>query len=151
MPRKPTCLCGDCKKCKHRAYMKKWYHNMSLDERRAWWKKRDPERVRAWDAARYYRDYDKRRELMKRIAGKYDHSAAKDAWRKRNKDKAIAHGRLHYAIRTGKMEKGTCEDAWMGECTDLIQAHHEDYSKPLDVTWLCSRHHGMRHRRRIAA
>lgn len=26
------------------------------------------------------------------------------------------------------------------------QAHHHDYSQPLDVTWLCARHHGLVHR-----
>lgn len=29
--------------------------------------------------------------------------------------------------------------------TDRIQAHHEDYDNPLDVTWYCAKHHRARH------
>jgi hypothetical protein len=29
---------------------------------------------------------------------------------------------------------------------DRVQAHHEDYSRPLDVVWLCPTHHKARHR-----
>lgn len=28
---------------------------------------------------------------------------------------------------------------------EKVQAHHEDYSKPLDITWLCHEHHMKRH------
>lgn len=39
------------------------------------------------------------------------------------------------ALQTGEIQRGRC---WCGE---LGQGHHADYSKPLDVTWLCHRHH----------
>lgn len=46
------------------------------------------------------------------------------------------------AIRDGKIKRNPC--ARCGE--KEAQAHHEDYSRPLDVVWLCTYHHGERHR-----
>lgn len=37
------------------------------------------------------------------------------------------------ALRRGEIERGDCVDCG-GEGQEM---HHEDYSKPLDVTWLC--------------
>ena len=44
------------------------------------------------------------------------------------------------AIRDGKMERLSCE-----VCGAKAQAHHDDYSKPLDVRWLCFKHHREHH------
>jgi len=41
------------------------------------------------------------------------------------------------AIRDGRLIKQPCEVC--GET--LVEAHHDDYSKPLDVRWLCRPHH----------
>lgn len=38
------------------------------------------------------------------------------------------------AVRDGRLQKGPC--AFCGT-TEPVEAHHHDYSKPLDVTWLC--------------
>ena len=32
-------------------------------------------------------------------------------------------------------------------CGESAQRHHDDYSKPLEVRWLCTRHHGEVHRK----
>ena len=47
------------------------------------------------------------------------------------------------AIRAGRLVRKPC--AICGE--ELVEAHHEDYSKPLEVEWLCYKHHGERHRK----
>lgn len=47
------------------------------------------------------------------------------------------------AIRSGKLIKQPCEVCG----TDVkIEAHHDDYMKPLDVRWLCRFHHQEHHR-----
>lgn len=51
------------------------------------------------------------------------------------------------AIRQGLIVRQPCE-----RCGDEnSQAHHEDYSKPLEVNWLCRTHHWCRHAEMKAA
>lgn len=80
-----------------------------------------------------------------RALGKFPNALAmkkgKDAWEARNKHKRQAQGKVHNALRTGKLERQPCE-----VCGEMkVHAHHEDYSKPLDIKWLCVKHHNERH------
>ena len=45
-------------------------------------------------------------------------------------------------IRAGKLKQQSCEVCGIFP----TQAHHEDYNKPLEVKWLCLKHHAMLHR-----
>ena len=57
--------------------------------------------------------------------------------RERNQEMAIALNAVSDALRDGRIEKSPC-----AVCDETyVQAHHEDYSKPLDVVWLCRKHH----------
>ena len=51
------------------------------------------------------------------------------------------YGEYSNAIRDGRIVQQSC--AVCGNAK--TQGHHEDYSKPLDVVWLCVRHHQDRH------
>ncbi|MEK6882819.1 MAG: hypothetical protein AABY22_24560 [Nanoarchaeota archaeon] len=63
--------------------------------------------------------------------------------RKRYPEKIKARKKVHYAIKTGKLIKSICE---IDECSEeKTFAHHEDYSKPLEVNWLCRKHHRNKH------
>jgi ribosomal protein S27AE len=42
-----------------------------------------------------------------------------------------------HAKKSGKLKKGKCE---VCGSTDVV-AHHDDYSKPLEVRWFCRKHH----------
>ena len=60
------------------------------------------------------------------------------------KQQIRAHNALSRAVRSGKILKGTrCEDC--GMVPRYIHGHHEDYSKPLAVSWVCSTCHRRRH------
>lgn len=54
---------------------------------------------------------------------------------------ATAHGRVGAAIRSGSLVRKPCEVCG----TDKVDAHHEDYDRPLDVRWLCRKHHKQAH------
>lgn len=58
-----------------------------------------------------------------------------------NPEKAIAHRLAWNAIRAGTLKPMPCERCGK-EKTD---AHHDDYSKPLAVRWLCRAHHMQHH------
>lgn len=46
------------------------------------------------------------------------------------------------AIKSGELVRGECEfnKPWR-PCEGVIQAHHDDYAKPLEIRWLCHFHH----------
>ena len=68
------------------------------------------------------------------------------AWRKKTKrasdkkdapEKNRARSAVGRAVARGELLKQPCEEC--GETN--VQAHHTDYSKKLEVVWLCVKHH----------
>lgn len=58
-------------------------------------------------------------------------------YRKKYPEKLSAKDKVRYAIKKGLISRKPCE-----VCKDIkSQGHHDDYSKPLEVRWLCSKHH----------
>ena len=56
-----------------------------------------------------------------------------------------AHWAVKNAIRRGILQRQPCEVCGRED----VHAHHEDYSQPLSVRWLCPEHHGIEHRQYI--
>lgn len=82
--------------------------------------------------------YDRQR--AKTAARRAAMNKASNASKKRHREKHNARGRLATAIRKGVVKPESC---WCGKPG---QAHHPDYSKPLEVVWLCTEHHeGVHH------
>lgn len=145
-----TCECGTCSKCKQREAARLRYQALSLDERRAIIAARDPAKVKAADRARYHRDPEKRKALQRRINERNPEPAskAKKSWQERNPEKARASWAVCNAVRDGKLIKPDRCEVDDGECRGKIEGHHEDYSKPLEVRWLCVLHHEIADRER---
>jgi hypothetical protein len=108
----------------------------------------------------YHRNKDvfKLRERSRRLSQKESYKQKKKEYRlnnkeaclrakikyiKNNPEKTSAMYKVKYAVKTGKITKQPC-----GRCQTTIdvQAHHESYDRPLNVTWLCRKHHKERHR-----
>ncbi len=124
--------CKECVKARvRRNRADKIDYYRAYDRARAWL----PERVLA------RQKYAKRRQADPELRA-VDRQRAED-WSKRHPLKRRAHVITGNAIRDGRLVQEPCERCGAEE---NIDAHHEDYTKPLDVTWLCRTCHGIRHR-----
>lgn len=84
------------------------------------WQRRNPDRVRS-TAGQYHANY---------LA--------------RNPEKVRCWKVYSKALAAGKVEMFPCE-----VCGSFkVEGHHDDYSKPLQVRWLCRKHHVKADRRR---
>jgi hypothetical protein len=132
----PKCVCGTCKTCYQRA-----------------WRAKNPDKVKAakakWGRSRnrsgdpktleYSRKYSRehRDRVMAYLAAKH---AEDPRWRQ-------ARNAINGAVRYGKVTRDPCVVCG----AKRVQGHHEDYDKPLEVVWLCPKHHADRHREIDAA
>lgn len=101
------------------------------------------ERYRAYDRGRSQLEHRRcaRSEYQQSDRGRERCMAARRAYLERNPEKRAAHIITWNAIRDGVLIRQPCE-----ECGEpRAEAHHDDYSKPLDVRWLCGRHHRQHH------
>lgn len=102
-----------------------------------------------------YREYDKqrgnephrvkaRKEYIKTEAGKQAKKRAMDAYKKRSPMVYASHVIVGNAIRNGTLTPWqVCS---VCNSTEKIEGHHDDYTKPLEVRWLCEKCHKEWHR-----
>lgn len=86
------------------------------------------------------REYDRKRWRENALRRKKMIDRAKE-WRKKNSLGYKAHYSVSNAIRDGRLKRMPCEVC--GE--KRVHAHHDDYSMPLNVRWLCPAHHQQLH------
>jgi hypothetical protein len=109
--------------------------------------------MRSWRA----RNPDRHRSYVAAYAAKHPErvKASYERWKKRHPDRAKekfaawvarypehAKARLAYmnALRSGKLVRPSrCSEC--GAEAKRIEGHHDDYSRPLEIRWLCKRCH----------
>ena len=103
------------------------------------------ERVRAYDRMRGSIPHRvaARADYRKTAAYAESHEAAVKRWAARHPERKRATTAVHNAIRDGKLIPWpVCA---VPECCGKPHGHHPDYSRPLDVVWLCDKHHKEAH------
>lgn len=114
------------------------------------------ERVAANRAARsdYYQAKDRERanlphrvEARRRYAtterGREAHARASARYVEKHPERYTARNMVNAAIRDGRLQPWpVCA---LPTCEEKPEAHHPDYSRPLDVVWLCHAHHKQAH------
>lgn len=63
-------------------------------------------------------------------------------YRSNHPDIAKAHDKISTLAKKGRIKKECCEKCG----SEVAEAHHDDYSKPLEVRWLCKTCHMEWHR-----
>lgn len=63
-------------------------------------------------------------------------------WLLNHPEKHKAHVKVYLALKKGTLKRLNCKVCERSE----TEAHHPDYTKPLDVVWLCREHHKDIHR-----
>lgn len=112
---------------------------------------REKDRIRASTpksvaARNAYRQTEAGKAAVRKAKKKYDSSPKKVEAIRRHRAKHpvkyAARSAVGAAIKAGVLTRNPCE-----ACGNLrAHAHHDDYSKPLDVRWLCTTHHAEWHR-----
>jgi len=104
------------------------------------------ERIREYDRERSKREESvlARKKYSKTEGGKISHSRCNKAYRDRYPLKYAAHTFISNAVKYGLIRR----ECKCSECESeyKVEAHHDDYSKPMEIRWLCELCHKQWHR-----
>lgn len=96
----------------------------------------------------YHRLYQRERRSLglEKIADKEKLNQAVKKWKKLHPQKNLAHVQTMYVLRNGLLLKPLMCEKCMKK--SKLEAHHEDYTKPLEIIWCCKSCHGLLDRER---
>jgi hypothetical protein len=85
---------------------------------------------------------ESQKKYLKTDKGKKSRYNANQKYKEKNKHKIFAQQVAFRAYKKGLIKQRPCQ---LCGSLDNIQMHHEDYSQPLIVVWLCTQHHKDQH------
>lgn len=134
-------------------YLKEYYaqNKRVISERKAlWYKKNRKDRLKK--NAVYYQTHkevlnEKRKKYpsysIKYGTRKYKYKYVKRPYTAEYKEKQHVRYLVRQAVAKGVLIRLPC-----AVCKAIkVQAHHVDYAKPLEVMWLCQKHHSENHQK----
>jgi hypothetical protein len=134
---------GYCPACRT-AYKKAWdeknpgYHT----EKKRQWVTDNPERHQEIEDRKYARRKAREGWQDRIIKTPEEQKEAKRLrWHNLDPVKRQARRAVRMAIKNGTLVRGNCSVCGVVD----VEAHHTDYSKPLEVQWLCKEHHLAEH------
>lgn len=89
----------------------------------------------------YFTEYDKKMRKAKRK----EYNEYHKKYRFLNSLKEKARKIVFTGLRNGSILKKDCEICGISN----TEAHHTDYKKPLEIKWLCKKHHTLEHEKAI--
>jgi len=120
-------------------------HKQARDGLQSWCKKCKADYQRTYTPPKQYASQSlDRKQAYNKAYRQRSGRAARESnrkWNARNPEAVIAHKLTLRAISLGFLVRGPCEVC--GE--PKAHAHHDDYSQPLTVRWLCPLHHRRHH------
>lgn len=105
------------------------------------------EKIRLYDKARANLPHREkaRKEYANSLQGRAIHKKATSMYRKKYPMKYASHTIVATAIKNGQMQKAS--NCLVCHSIEKIEGHHDDYTKPLEVRWLCEKCHKEWHRK----
>ena len=135
--RRRTGRASMCKSCRAELQRLRYHEDPSADKKKSHeWKRANPEKSREHNREYYLRNAEECKALRRERREQYP-------------ERLLAQNELARAIRKGKVIRpDECEECGRHkDVCGLLDGHHGDYSKALDVEWLCRSCHNLLHRR----
>lgn len=126
----------------------KAYRQEHKEEKKAYnqaYQQEHKEEIKAYcdnpEVRRKHREVDKIYKRKARLSGKVNGTEEFRKWKEKHPLGVLAQQKINYRIKTGQIKREKCQVCGR----DKAHAHHPDYTKPLEVLWLCSIHHQRLH------